>query len=105
MLSAEEAFRRLAIGDMALLAAVADPDGGSPGAPRLDEQTESLIRIAVLVPLDAPQSSYQPAVEAAIRAGATLDDLLATLVATKIRPSSRRRAGGTTRFMRTPLRH
>jgi alkylhydroperoxidase/carboxymuconolactone decarboxylase family protein YurZ len=82
MMSAEEAFRRLAIGDKALLAAVADPDRGRPGAPRLDERTESLIRVAVLVPLDAPQSSYQPAVEAAIRAGASLDDLLATLVAT-----------------------
>jgi alkylhydroperoxidase/carboxymuconolactone decarboxylase family protein YurZ len=43
---------------------------------------ESLIRVAVLVPLDAPQTSYHPAVEAAIRAGASLDDLLATLVAT-----------------------
>ncbi len=81
MLSAEEAFRRLVIGDRALLAAVADPDGKTD-APRLDERTESLIHIAVLVPLDAPQSSYQPAVEAAIRAGASLDDLLATLVAT-----------------------
>ena len=82
MMSAEEAFRRLAIGDTALLAAVADPDGGNPSAPRLDERIESLIRVAVLVPLDAPQTSYQPAVEAAIRAGASLDDLLATLVAT-----------------------
>jgi 4-carboxymuconolactone decarboxylase len=82
MMSSEEAFRRLAIGDTALLAAVADPDGGTPGAPRLDERMESLIRVAVLVPLDAPQSSYRPAVEAAIRAGASLDDLLATLVAT-----------------------
>jgi alkylhydroperoxidase/carboxymuconolactone decarboxylase family protein YurZ len=82
MMSAEEAFRRLAIGDTALLAAVADPEGGNPGAPRLDERMESLIRVAVLVPLDAPQSSYRPAVEAALRAGASLDDLLATLVAT-----------------------
>jgi alkylhydroperoxidase/carboxymuconolactone decarboxylase family protein YurZ len=82
MISAEEGFRRLAIGDTAWLAAVADPDGGTPGAPRLDERTGSLIRVAVLVPLDAPQSSYRPAVEAAIRAGASLDDLLATLVAT-----------------------
>jgi alkylhydroperoxidase/carboxymuconolactone decarboxylase family protein YurZ len=82
MMSAEEAFRRLAIGDTALLAAVADPDTGNPGAPRLDERIEALIRVAVLVPLDAPQSSYRPAVEAAIRAGASLDDLLATLAAT-----------------------
>jgi 4-carboxymuconolactone decarboxylase len=80
MSSAEEAFRRLAIGDLGPLAELADPDRAS-GAPRLDEQTETLIRVAALVPLDAPQSSYSAAVEAAMRAGATLDDLLAALVA------------------------
>ena len=80
MLSAEEGFRRLAIGDHVLLAGVTDADG-EPGVPRLDDRTESLIRVAVLVPIDAPQSSYQPAVEAAMRAGATLDDLLAVLIA------------------------
>lgn len=80
MASAEEGFRRLAIGDRVVLAALTDPDG-EPGVPRLDDRTESLIRVAVLVPIDAPQSSYQPAVEAAMRAGATLDDLLAVLIA------------------------
>jgi len=80
MLSAEEGFRRLSIGDRVLLEEVADPDG-APGVPRLDDRTESLIRVAVLVPIDAPQSSYQPAVEAAMRAGATIDDLLAVLIA------------------------
>ena len=82
MPSAEESFRRLAIGDTALLAALTGPDGGRPRGPRLDERTESLIRVAVLVPVDAPQSSYQQAVEAAIRAGASIDDLLAALMAT-----------------------
>lgn len=80
MLSAEEAFRRLAIGDGALLAELAGPGGGG-GLFRLDERTESLIRVAALVPIDAPQSSYQLAVEAAMRTGATLDDLLAVLLA------------------------
>jgi alkylhydroperoxidase/carboxymuconolactone decarboxylase family protein YurZ len=80
MASAEEGFRRLAIGDPAFLAGVADGDGES-GVARLDGRTESLVRVAVLVPIDAPQSSYQPAVEAAMRAGATLDDLLALLIA------------------------
>jgi 4-carboxymuconolactone decarboxylase len=80
VLSAEEGFRRLAIGDRVLLAGVTDADG-EPGVPRLDERTESLIRVAVLVPIDAPQSSYQPAVEAAMRTGATIDDLLAVLIA------------------------
>ena len=80
MVSAEEGFRRLAIGDRVLLEAMTDPDG-DPGVLRLDERTESLIRVAVLVPIDAPQSSYHAAVEAAIRTGATLDDLFAVLVA------------------------
>jgi 4-carboxymuconolactone decarboxylase len=80
MLSAEEGFRRLAIGDGMLLAAVTDPDA-EPGVPRLDERTESLIRVAVLIPIDAPQSSYQAAVERAMRAGSTFDDLLAVLMA------------------------
>ena len=80
MMSAEEAFRRLAIGDRALLAEVADPDAEARVF-RLDERTESLIRIAALVPIDAPQSSYHTAVEAAMRAGVTLEDLLAALLA------------------------
>lgn len=80
MVSAEEGFRRLAIGDRAILAELNVPDQGST-VPHLDGRTESLVRVAVLVPIDAPQSSFQPAVEAAIRAGATLDDLLAVLVA------------------------
>lgn len=80
MVSAEEGFRRLAIGDRALLRAVTDPDG-NPMVHCVDDRTESLIRVAVLIPIDAPQSSYHAAVEAAMRAGATLDDLLAMLIA------------------------
>ena len=82
MQSSEEILRRLAIGDRTLIAALAGSADGYPLAARLDELTESLIRVAVLVPLDAPQSSYQAAVEAAMRAGASLEDLLATLLAT-----------------------
>lgn len=86
MQSSEEILRRLAIGDRALIAALAgsgDESGeGQPETARLDEFTEALVRVAVLVPLDAPQSSYQAAVGAAIRAGASLEDLIATLVAT-----------------------
>jgi 4-carboxymuconolactone decarboxylase len=82
MQSSEEILRRLAIGDRTLIAALAGPGDQRPETSRLDELTESLVRVAVLVPLDAPQSSYQVAVEAAMRAGASLEDLLATLVAT-----------------------
>jgi 4-carboxymuconolactone decarboxylase len=82
MLSSEEILRRLAIGDRTLIAALAGSGDEYREAARLDDLTESLVRVAVLVPLDAPQSSYQTAVEAAMRAGASLDHLLATLVAT-----------------------
>jgi hypothetical protein len=80
MVSAEEAFRRLAIGDPALLAAISEARGELAHF-RLPDLTEALIRVAALVPIEAPQSSYQTAVGAAVRAGATLDDLLAALVA------------------------
>jgi 4-carboxymuconolactone decarboxylase len=82
MQSSEEILRRLSLGDRALIMAINSPSDNYPRMPRLDELTESLIRVAVLVPLDAPQSSYQLAVERAMRAGASLDDLLATIVAT-----------------------
>jgi 4-carboxymuconolactone decarboxylase len=82
MPSSEESLCRLAIGDQTLIAKLARSADEEPGAARLDELTESLIRVAVLVPLDAPRSSYQSAIGAAIRGGASLEDLLATLAAT-----------------------
>ena len=80
MLSAEEAFRRLAIGDWALLAQLTEP-GSDLARFQVDERTDGLVRVVALVPIDAPQSSYHAAVEAAVRGGATLEDLLAALVA------------------------
>jgi len=81
MASAEELFRRLTIGDQTLLATIALRDDGGGVVTRLDERTEALIRIGALVALDATQSSYHAAVEDALLAGASLDDLLAVLVA------------------------
>jgi alkylhydroperoxidase/carboxymuconolactone decarboxylase family protein YurZ len=80
MPTTEEAFRRLALGDTAFLA---DPGAhGANGlvARRLDERTEALLRIAALIAVDAPESSYRSSVEAAVRGGARLEDLLAVLV-------------------------
>jgi 4-carboxymuconolactone decarboxylase len=81
MQAAEETFRRLAIGDRVLLATAADQDNREAGVARLDARTEALVRVGVLVALRAEQSSYATAVGSAIRAGATLDDLAATLLA------------------------
>ena len=79
--SVEEVFRRLAIGDAALVAAMAGPEGRGLGAPRLDELSESLLRIGALIALDAPPTSYRGEVDRAIAAGARLEELLAVLLA------------------------
>jgi 4-carboxymuconolactone decarboxylase len=81
LLSAEETLRRLTIGEPKLLPLIAQLDGGDPFMSRLDERTEALIRVAALVALDAPESAYHAAVGAATLAGASLDDLVATLLA------------------------
>jgi len=79
--SAEETFRRLTIGEPGLLAAIADPDDPGADLGRLDERTEALLRIAALIALDAPPSSYRTAAGDALRAGGRLEDLLAVLLA------------------------
>ena len=81
MPSAEEGFRRLTIGDPALVRSVSGPDVRPFDAPCLDARTEALLQIAALIALDAPPSSYRPVVEAAQRAGTRLEELLAVLVA------------------------
>jgi 4-carboxymuconolactone decarboxylase len=81
MQHAQETLRRLTIGETGSMTALADAGQGVPGRRRLDDRTETLLRIGVLVALDAPQASYQAAVGAAQRAGADLDDILAALMA------------------------
>jgi len=50
-------------------------------APPLDEKTLALVRLAALVASDATAPSYMNSVDAAERAGATVDEIVATLVA------------------------
>jgi 4-carboxymuconolactone decarboxylase len=79
-LSAQEAFRRLTIGDTDLLGTATDPPSPSLLPGRLDARTEALLQLAALVALDAPPSSYRTVVEAAQRAGVRLEELVAVLV-------------------------
>ncbi len=81
MLSAVETIRRLTIGDRTLLGAIAELDQGGADVVRLNERTEALVRIGVLVALDAPQPAYHAASESATLAGASVDDIVASLLA------------------------
>jgi 4-carboxymuconolactone decarboxylase len=75
--SVEESLRLLTIGDHAL-EAILVPREGQP-MPRLDARTEALVRLAALIAIDGPPPSFRAAVDAAQRAGAREEDVLAVL--------------------------
>ncbi len=81
MRPAETTFRRLTIGDPGVLASMFDPDDDEASLVRLDQRSEALVRIGALVALDAPSTAYRDAVQTALNAGSTLDDLIGVLYA------------------------
>ena len=72
-------LRRLAVHDHALLEVLSEerPLTGSA----LDERTATLVRVAATIAVDAAPSSFQHAVALALAAGATSDEIVATLEA------------------------
>jgi 4-carboxymuconolactone decarboxylase len=81
MARAEDGFRLLAIGDPRRIAAMSGAEWATLGVKHLDSRTEALLHLSALIALDAPAQSYGSEVQAALRAGARLEDLLAVLVA------------------------
>jgi alkylhydroperoxidase/carboxymuconolactone decarboxylase family protein YurZ len=80
MAAHEESLRRLALHDerciQSLLGiALRDKTAG------LDHKTHALVRLAALIPLEASCVSYGWAVDAALGAGATADEIVGTLIA------------------------
>ena len=76
----KQRLRRLAVHDEALLEAIVAQ--GSPGsAPVMDERTAALVRVAATIAVDAALSSFQHAVARALAAGASIDEIVATLEA------------------------
>jgi 4-carboxymuconolactone decarboxylase len=76
----KEHLRRLALHDDALLETIA-VDGSSFAPTIIDQRTEALLRVAATVGADAAPSSFQRAVALAFAAGATNDQIVATLEA------------------------
>jgi hypothetical protein len=76
----EEHLRRLAVHDDALLDVIA-VEGSSFSAAVVDERIEALMRVAATVAVDAARPSFQHAVALALAAGATSDEIVATLEA------------------------
>jgi 4-carboxymuconolactone decarboxylase len=74
-------LRKLAVRDEALVEAVLAGEPANREASGLDAKTHALVRLTTTVAIDAGQSSYQHAVERALAAGATADEIVGTLVA------------------------
>ena len=76
----KEHLRRLAVHDDALVDLIT-ADGSAFTASVLDERSAALVRVAATIAVDAAPSSFQHAVTLALAAGATKDEIVATLEA------------------------
>ena len=72
-------LRRLAVHDEALLEAIASDRSAFGG--RIDERTAALVRVAATIAVDAAPHSFQHAIALALAAGATSDEIVASLEA------------------------
>ena len=73
-------LRRLAVHDEALLESIA-ADGSSFAVGVIDERTAALVRVAATIAVDAAPASFQHAVALAVAAGATNEEIVASLEA------------------------
>ena len=73
-------LRRLAVHDEALLEDIA-VDGSSFKRSVIDERTAALMQVAATVAVDAAPASFQHVVALALAAGATSDEIVASLEA------------------------
>lgn len=77
----EETLRKLAIRDDAYIDTILGDDRQNVDESGLDQKTHALVRIAGLIAIDAAPPSYMWSVEAALRHGATREELVGTLIA------------------------
>ena len=77
----EETLRKLAVRDDAYVDLLLSDERASEAAARLDGKTRALVRVAVLIALDAAPPSYMEAIESARRWGASSDEIAGCLIA------------------------
>jgi alkylhydroperoxidase/carboxymuconolactone decarboxylase family protein YurZ len=76
----KQQLRRLAMHDDSLFEVILCEESTSPRS-ALDEATLALVRVAATIAVDAAPASVQQAVTRALAAGATQDEIVATLEA------------------------
>ena len=77
----KETLRSLALNDERVVESVLASGNDSDDTSRLDQKTQALVRLGAALALDATVSSYHSNVERALAAGATIDEIVGTLIA------------------------
>ena len=77
----KESLRRLALNDETFVDSVLGMGRDTVEVSQLDQKTHALVRLAACLAMDAALSSYQSNVEMALAAGASLDEVVGTLIA------------------------
>lgn len=74
-------LRKLALRDERYIDGLLQTDRANPTMAGLDERTHALIRIGALIALNAAPPAYMDSVNAALRAGASQEEIVGALIA------------------------
>ena len=77
----KQTLRRLALNDDSFVDSVLGRGRANIGASGLDQKTHALVRLGALLAIKAAASSYQANVDMALAAGASVDEIVGTLIA------------------------
>jgi alkylhydroperoxidase/carboxymuconolactone decarboxylase family protein YurZ len=81
MVDYRETLRSLALNDEGFVDSVLGMGRDTVRVSGLDPKTHALVRLGAALAIDAAPSSYQSGVEVALAAGASLDEIVGTLIA------------------------
>ncbi len=74
-------LRKLALRDERYIDGLLQTDRANPTMAGIDDRTHALIRIGALIALNAAPPAYMDSVNAALRAGASHEEIVGTLIA------------------------
>jgi 4-carboxymuconolactone decarboxylase len=74
-------LRRLALRDDRYIESLLADERSSAGISKIDPRTHALVRVGALIAMDAAPPSYMSAVDAAVEAGASHEEVVGTLIA------------------------
>jgi alkylhydroperoxidase/carboxymuconolactone decarboxylase family protein YurZ len=81
MATYKETLRSLALHDERFVESVLGMGRDTVDASRLDQKTHALVRLGAEFAIDAAPTSYQATIDLALAAGASVDEIVGTLIA------------------------